>query len=153
MSLQSQFADVSDAELKKMDSRIAEISTEVQTISQSCRQLDSGVHLNCAVGKDEWFELVHRLPVFDKTVIFLPTELKELNSSLTTAEMKAQIQELQAECSGYRERLDKIKSATNHVTPEEREKVRNHCVLQCLLIFWPWLVKCTMQDLVWDRAA
>ncbi|XP_056096996.1 homologous-pairing protein 2 homolog [Rhinichthys klamathensis goyatoka] len=88
---QSQFADVSDAELKKMDSRIAEISTEVQTISQSCRQLD--------------------------------TELKELNSSLTTAEMKAQIQELQAECSGYRERLDKIKSATNHVTPEEREKV------------------------------
>lgn len=81
------------------------------------------------LGKDEWFELVHRLPVFDKNFIFLPTELKELNSSLTTAEMKAQIQELQAECSGYRERLDKIKSATNHVTPEEREKVRNHCVL------------------------
>ncbi|KAK7167965.1 hypothetical protein R3I94_002124 [Phoxinus phoxinus] len=88
---QSQFADVSDAELKKMDSRIAEISTEVQTISQSCRQLD--------------------------------TELKELNGSLTTAEMKAQIQELQAECSGYSERLDKIKSATDHVTPKEREKV------------------------------
>ncbi|XP_067274918.1 homologous-pairing protein 2 homolog [Pseudorasbora parva] len=88
---QSQFADVSDAELKKMDSRIAEISAEVQTISQSCRQLD--------------------------------TELKELNSSLTTAEMKSQIQELQTECSGFKERLDKIKSATNHVTPEERAKV------------------------------
>ncbi|TRY93216.1 hypothetical protein DNTS_014357 [Danionella cerebrum] len=88
---QSQFADVSDAELKKMDVRISEIAAEVQTTSQRCRQMD--------------------------------TELKELNSSLTTAEMKAQIQELQAECSGYRERLQKIKSATNHVTPEEREKV------------------------------
>ncbi|XP_051570926.1 homologous-pairing protein 2 homolog [Myxocyprinus asiaticus] len=88
---QSQFADVSDAELKEMDSRITEINTQVQTISQSSRQLD--------------------------------TELKELNSSLTTAEMKAQIRELQAECSGYRERLNKIKTATNHVTPEEREKV------------------------------
>ncbi|KAL0197365.1 hypothetical protein M9458_005905, partial [Cirrhinus mrigala] len=49
--------------------------------------------------------------------------LKELNSSLTTAEMKTQIQELQADCSGYKERLEKIKSATNHVTPEERQKV------------------------------
>ncbi|XP_051988099.1 homologous-pairing protein 2 homolog [Xyrauchen texanus] len=88
---QSQFANVSDAELKEMDSHITEINTQVQTISQSCRQLD--------------------------------TELKELNSSLTTAEMKAQIRELQADCSVYRERLNKIKTATNHVTPEEREKV------------------------------
>lgn len=72
--------------------------------------------------KDAWF-------VFDKKFIFLPSELKELNSSLTTAEMKAQIQELQAECFGYGERLDKIKSATKLVTPEEKQKVRNHCVL------------------------
>ncbi|KAA0705543.1 Reticulophagy regulator 3 [Triplophysa tibetana] len=88
---QSQFADVSDAELKKMDSRIAELNAEAQSISQSCRLLD--------------------------------TELKELNSSLTTAEVKIQIQELQAECSEYKERLNKTQSATNHVTPEEREKV------------------------------
>nr|XP_055048289.1 homologous-pairing protein 2 homolog [Misgurnus anguillicaudatus] len=88
---QSQFADVSDAELKTMDSRIADLNAEVQSTSQSCRQLD--------------------------------TELKELNSSLTTADMKIQIQELEAECSSYKERLNKITSATNHVTPEEREKV------------------------------
>lgn len=53
----------------------------------------------------------------------LLTELKELNSSLTTEEMISEIRELKAECSGYRARLEKIKSATNHVTPEEKEKV------------------------------
>ncbi|XP_014898445.1 homologous-pairing protein 2 homolog [Poecilia latipinna] len=88
---QSQFRDVNDADLKAMDKQISELSAEVQTLTQSCRQLD--------------------------------TELKELNSSLTTEEMMAEIQELKAECSGYRERLEKIKSATNHVTPEEKEKV------------------------------
>ncbi|XP_018557742.1 LOW QUALITY PROTEIN: homologous-pairing protein 2 homolog [Lates calcarifer] len=53
----------------------------------------------------------------------LDTELKELNSSLTTEEMMSEIQQLKDECSGYRARLEKIKSATNHVTPEEKEKV------------------------------
>ncbi|NP_001002124.1 homologous-pairing protein 2 homolog [Danio rerio] len=38
---QSQFEDVSDADLRKMDDRIGEINTEVQSISQSCRQLDT----------------------------------------------------------------------------------------------------------------
>lgn len=51
------------------------------------------------------------------------TELKELNSSLTTEEMMSEIKELKAECSGYKTRLEKIKSAKNHVTPEEKEKV------------------------------
>ncbi|MEQ2255450.1 PSMC3 interacting protein [Ilyodon furcidens] len=88
---QSQFRDVNDADLKSMDKQISELSAEVQSLTQSCRQLD--------------------------------TELKELNSSLTTEEMMAEIQELKAECSGYRARLEKIKSATNHVTPEEKEKV------------------------------
>ncbi|KAF5895999.1 homologous-pairing protein 2, partial [Clarias magur] len=88
---QSQFADVSDADLKQMDCRISELNRQVEAVTQTCRQLDS--------------------------------ELKELNNSLTTAEMTTQIQELKAECEGYRARLDKIKSATNHVTPEEREKV------------------------------
>ncbi|XP_053473320.1 homologous-pairing protein 2 homolog [Ictalurus furcatus] len=88
---QSQFADVSDADLKQMDCRISELSSQVEAVTQSCRQLDA--------------------------------ELKELNSSLTTAEMTTQIRELKAECEGYRARLDKIKSATDHVTPEEREKV------------------------------
>ncbi|XP_070838186.1 homologous-pairing protein 2 homolog [Chaetodon trifascialis] len=88
---QAQFKDVNDADLKAMDSQISELSAEVQTLTQSCRQLDA--------------------------------ELKELSSSLTTEEMVSEIQELKAECSGYRARLEKIKSATNHVTPEEKEKV------------------------------
>ncbi|KAM6966843.1 homologous-pairing protein 2 homolog [Tautogolabrus adspersus] len=88
---QSQFKDVNDADLKAMDRQISELSAEVQSLTQTCRQLDA--------------------------------ELKELNSSLTTKEMQSEIQELKAECSGYRGRLEKIKSATNHVTPEEKEKV------------------------------
>ncbi|XP_040918112.1 homologous-pairing protein 2 homolog isoform X2 [Toxotes jaculatrix] len=87
---QSQFKDVSDADLKSMDSQISELSAEAQSLTQSCRQLDA--------------------------------ELKELNSSLTTEEMMSEIQELKAECSGCRARLEKIKSVTNHVTPEEKEK-------------------------------
>lgn len=35
----------------------------------------------------------------------------------------SEIEELKSECVGYRARLEKIKSATNHVTPEEKEKV------------------------------
>uniref|UniRef100_A0AAQ6IEQ7 Homologous-pairing protein 2 homolog n=1 Tax=Anabas testudineus TaxID=64144 RepID=A0AAQ6IEQ7_ANATE len=53
----------------------------------------------------------------------LDAELKELNSSLTTEEMISEIHQLKAECSGFRGRLQQIKSATNHVTPEEKEKV------------------------------
>ncbi|XP_023995407.1 homologous-pairing protein 2 homolog isoform X2 [Salvelinus sp. IW2-2015] len=87
----AQFAEVSEADLKAIDSRISDLSTQVQAISQGCRQLDA--------------------------------ELKELNSSLTTEEMMSEIQELEEECSGYRERLEKINSATNHVTPEQKEMV------------------------------
>ncbi|KAF3845978.1 hypothetical protein F7725_003056 [Dissostichus mawsoni] len=88
---QSQFKDVDDVELKAMDAQISQLSADVQSITQSCRQLDA--------------------------------ELKELNSALTTEEVMSEIKELKAECSGYRARVEKIKSATNHVTPEEREKV------------------------------
>lgn len=51
------------------------------------------------------------------------SELKELNSALTTPEMQKEIQELKKECAGYTERLKNIKAATNHVTPEEKEQV------------------------------
>ncbi|XP_047427189.1 homologous-pairing protein 2 homolog [Mugil cephalus] len=88
---QAQFKDVSDADLKSMDGQISELSAEVQSLTQSCRQLE--------------------------------TELKELNSSLTTEDMTSEIRGLKEECSGYRARLEKIKSATNHVTPQEKEKV------------------------------
>ncbi|XP_061701437.1 homologous-pairing protein 2 homolog isoform X2 [Syngnathoides biaculeatus] len=53
----------------------------------------------------------------------MEAELKELNGSLTTQEMTSEIARLRDECSGCRERLDKIKSVANHVTPEEKDKV------------------------------
>ncbi|XP_077412787.1 homologous-pairing protein 2 homolog isoform X1 [Vanacampus margaritifer] len=53
----------------------------------------------------------------------LNAELKDLNSSLTTQEMMSEIARLRDECSGCHERLDKIKSASNHATPEEKDKV------------------------------
>lgn len=37
--------------------------------------------------------------------------------------MQKEIQELKKECAHYTERLGNIKAATNHVTPEEKEKV------------------------------
>lgn len=55
----------------------------------------------------------------------------------------AEIQELKAECSGYRERLEKIKSATNHVTPEEKEKVFTTLKHQLISYFGSaFLVQC-----------
>ncbi|XP_020790762.2 homologous-pairing protein 2 homolog [Boleophthalmus pectinirostris] len=53
----------------------------------------------------------------------LDSELKELNNSLTTEEITQEIKQLKEDCSALKTRLEKIKSATNHVTPEEREKV------------------------------
>ncbi|XP_037331652.1 homologous-pairing protein 2 homolog [Pungitius pungitius] len=88
---QSQFKNVSEEELKAMNSQISQLTAEAQALTHSCRQLDA--------------------------------ELKELSSSLTTEEMMSEVRELKAECSGYAARLEKIKSATNHVTPEEKEKV------------------------------
>lgn len=39
---QAQFQDVNDADLKAMDSQISELSAEVQSLTQSFRQLDAG---------------------------------------------------------------------------------------------------------------
>nr|XP_009672462.1 PREDICTED: homologous-pairing protein 2 homolog [Struthio camelus australis] len=58
-------------------------------------------------------------------------ELKELNGSMTTPEMAREIEELKKECTSYAEKLERIKSATNHVTPEEKEKVCNEQKLYC----------------------
>lgn len=68
-------------------------------------------------------------------------ELKELTNSLTTEELLSEIQELKAECSGYRARLETIKSATNHVTPEEREKVGDICNQAAILQTCSFLFK------------
>ena len=51
------------------------------------------------------------------------SELKELTSTLTTPEMQKEIQELKKESAGYTKRLENIKAATNHVTPDEKEQV------------------------------
>ncbi|CAL8273316.1 unnamed protein product [Lota lota] len=88
---QSQFTEVNDADLKAMDNQISGLSTQVQSITQSCRQLDA--------------------------------ELKALQGSLTTEELTSEIKKLKEECSGYQARLQKIQSATNHIPPEEKEKV------------------------------
>ncbi|NXS13693.1 HOP2 protein, partial [Neodrepanis coruscans] len=53
----------------------------------------------------------------------MEAELKELNSSMTTPEMAKEIEVLRKDCASYTEKLERIKSATNHVTPEEKEKV------------------------------
>ncbi|NXX72571.1 HOP2 protein, partial [Spizella passerina] len=50
-------------------------------------------------------------------------ELKDLNSSMTTPEIAKEIEALRKDCASYTEKLERIKSATNHVTPEEKEKV------------------------------
>lgn len=52
-------------------------------------------------------------------------ELKELNGSMTTPEVTREIEELRKDCANYMEKLERIKSATNHVTPEEKEKVKS----------------------------
>ncbi|XP_029429474.1 homologous-pairing protein 2 homolog isoform X4 [Rhinatrema bivittatum] len=96
---QDQFPSVSDTELKRLDSQIAEMSSQVQSIQQSCRQLDA--------------------------------ELKELNSSMTTPEMAKEIAALKKECTQDAEKLERIRCATNHVTPEEKEKVYNERKLYC----------------------
>lgn len=52
-------------------------------------------------------------------------ELKDLNSSMTTPEMAREMEELRKDCASYTEKLERIKSATNHVTPEEKERVKS----------------------------
>lgn len=59
------------------------------------------------------------------------SELKELTNALTTPEMQREIQELKKECARYTERLKNIKAATNHVTPEEKEKVSREAAGCC----------------------
>uniref|UniRef100_UPI00398F0AE3 homologous-pairing protein 2 homolog n=1 Tax=Pristiophorus japonicus TaxID=55135 RepID=UPI00398F0AE3 len=55
----------------------------------------------------------------------METELKELNNSMTTQEMSVEIAALNQECASHQERLKKIKSATTHIAPEDKEKVYN----------------------------
>ncbi|XP_074117705.1 homologous-pairing protein 2 homolog [Sminthopsis crassicaudata] len=72
---------------------------------------------------DEILSLTSKVQSVQQSCRHLEAELKELTSSLTTPEMCKEIEELKKECASYTERLSKIKTTTNHVTPEEKEKV------------------------------
>lgn len=61
----------------------------------------------------------------------MEAELRELSGSMTTPEMAREVEELRKDCAGYVDKLERIKSATNHVTPEEKEKVCSEQRLYC----------------------
>lgn len=68
-------------------------------------------------------DLTAKLQSLQQSCRHMEAELKELTSVLTTPEMQREIQELKKECADYTKRLQNIKAATNHVTPEEKERV------------------------------
>ncbi|XP_070566002.1 homologous-pairing protein 2 homolog [Ptychodera flava] len=51
------------------------------------------------------------------------SELHALNSAMTTEEAKTKLAQVSKECTQYQERIDKLKSADNHVSPEEKDKI------------------------------
>ncbi|XP_032058610.1 homologous-pairing protein 2 homolog isoform X2 [Aythya fuligula] len=61
----------------------------------------------------------------------MEAELRELSGSMTTPEMAREVEELRKDCAGYADKLERIKSATNHVTLEEKEKVCSEQRLYC----------------------
>ncbi|KAI1230285.1 Homologous-pairing protein 2, partial [Lamprotornis superbus] len=121
---QEQLPAASDAELRGLDAEIAARSAQLQALQQSCRQMEAG---ECArPGSPEpprhprgRGQLCPARPVIGATF----PELKDLNSSMTTSEIAREIEALRKDCTSCTEKLERIKSATNHVTPEEKEKV------------------------------
>nr|RLV62964.1 hypothetical protein DV515_00018763 [Chloebia gouldiae] len=106
---QEQLPAASDAELRGLDGEIAARSAQLQALQQSCRHMEAA------------------RPVIGATF----PELKDLNSSMTTHEITREIEALRKDCASYTEKLERIKSATNHVTPEEKEKVCREQQLYC----------------------
>ncbi|XP_069490527.1 homologous-pairing protein 2 homolog isoform X2 [Ambystoma mexicanum] len=68
-------------------------------------------------------ELSSKVQAVQQNCKQMETELKDLNSAMTTDDMVKEIEALKEECANHTEKLKKIKSATNHVTPAEKEKV------------------------------
>ncbi|NXE02105.1 HOP2 protein, partial [Chaetorhynchus papuensis] len=64
-----------------------------------------------------------QLQALQQSCRHMEAELKDLNSSMTTPEIAREIEALRKDCASYTEKLERMKSATNHVTPEEKEKV------------------------------
>lgn len=125
---QEELPAASDAELRGLDGEIAALSSKVQLLQQNCRQMEAGELARAGpAAPGAWCgELLALL-----LLLALPLsgasfpELRDLNSSMTTSEMAREIGELRKECASHTEKLQRIKSATNHVTPEEKEKVKD----------------------------
>uniref|UniRef100_A0A8C3GUQ0 Homologous-pairing protein 2 homolog n=1 Tax=Corvus moneduloides TaxID=1196302 RepID=A0A8C3GUQ0_CORMO len=73
-----------------------------------------------------------QLQALQQSCRHMEAELKDLNSSMTTPEIGGEIEALRKDCASYTEKLERIKSATNHVTPEEKEKVNSCCPSRAL---------------------
>uniref|UniRef100_A0A8D0GKS1 Homologous-pairing protein 2 homolog n=1 Tax=Sphenodon punctatus TaxID=8508 RepID=A0A8D0GKS1_SPHPU len=71
---------------------------------------------------NEISELSSKVQTLQQSCRHMESELKDLNGSMTTPEMVKEIEELKKDCASYTEKLERIKSAANHVTPEEKEK-------------------------------
>ncbi|KAM4645240.1 homologous-pairing protein 2 homolog isoform 2-T2 [Amazona ochrocephala] len=121
---QEQLPAASDAELRGLDAQIAALSGQVQALQQSCRQMEAGER----PGSPSAVPAAAR--GHGLSGASLP-ELKDLSSSMTTSEMAKEIKELKRDCESYTEKLERMKSATNHVTPEEKEKVCSEQKLYC----------------------
>uniref|UniRef100_A0A8D0GM93 Homologous-pairing protein 2 homolog n=1 Tax=Sphenodon punctatus TaxID=8508 RepID=A0A8D0GM93_SPHPU len=80
---------------------------------------------------NEISELSSKVQTLQQSCRHMESELKDLNGSMTTPEMVKEIEELKKDCASYTEKLERIKSAANHVTPEEKEKVYNQKKLYC----------------------
>ncbi|XP_063156504.1 homologous-pairing protein 2 homolog [Candoia aspera] len=80
---------------------------------------------------NEISELSCKVQTLQQNCRHMESELKELKGSMTTPEMVKEIEELKKDCANYTEKLERIKSAANHVTPEEKEKVHNEKKLYC----------------------
>lgn len=64
-----------------------------------------------------------KLKQLQETLKTQDAELRNVNSTLTTEDAKARLEDLTNKCNKYQERIKDIKSASNHVTPEEKDKI------------------------------
>ncbi|KAJ7417331.1 PSMC3 interacting protein [Pitangus sulphuratus] len=136
---QEQLPAASDAELRGLDGEIAARSAQLQALQQSCRHMEAGECARAAPRAQRQAQILAQQPsggppghgavvpqcqLAARAVSGAASpELKDLNGSMTTPEMVKEIEALRKDCASYTEKLERIKSATNHVTPEEKEKV------------------------------
>ncbi|KAJ7391908.1 PSMC3 interacting protein [Desmophyllum pertusum] len=64
-----------------------------------------------------------KLKQLQETLKTQESELRNVNSTLTTKDAKDRLTELTKQCDRYQERIKNIKSETNHITPEEKDKI------------------------------